>query len=124
MASAAPSLEAAAPPQQLPLDLDLRAILVQAGLGDLDQASVQAALLQAMSMSSGAGGGSGSGSGAAAAQQQQDVGGGLQHSDSDELALGSLMANGVPLEGFPSRHLWLGNLPTRPNRLAIEEAFM
>ena len=29
----------------------------------------------------------------------------------------------VPVEGLPSRHLWLGNLPTRPNRQAVEDAF-
>jgi hypothetical protein len=29
----------------------------------------------------------------------------------------------VPELGRPSRHLWLGNIPTKPSRPAIEAAF-
>jgi hypothetical protein len=52
----------------------------------------------------------------------------LLSTGSNVLGLSSCYESGmhsdaVPVEGLPSRHVWLGNLPTRPNRQAIEETF-
>lgn len=42
----------------------------------------------------------------------------------DEVAGGGGSSSSVePPEGKPSRHLWLGNIPVKPNKAALEELF-
>ncbi len=33
------------------------------------------------------------------------------------------LGDGMPVQGPPSRHLWVGNMPVKPNKAAIEAAF-
>ncbi len=33
------------------------------------------------------------------------------------------LGDGMPAQGPPSRHLWVGNMPVKPNKAAIEAAF-
>lgn len=42
----------------------------------------------------------------------------------DEMAGGGCGSSSMePPEGKPSRHLWLGNIPVKPNKAALEELF-
>ena len=39
------------------------------------------------------------------------------------LPAAAALGDGMPAQGPPSRHLWVGNMPVKPNKAAIEAAF-